>query len=151
MAVPYYSHQEPKNGNALNIVIALVLIIAVVLGGAVFAFLFYTPTTFRSTSSSSSLQDPSVTSATFACTGTCNLTGQFYSDYTSQSGPISSNKPATWMLDRPPNAIYWDIEWRISLSSPGTITIKLNTGFLVLQLQGPTSNQGSWTTSTAPY
>lgn len=151
MAVPFYSYQEPKNGNTLTIVVVLVLIIVVVLGGAVSALLFYTPTTLRSSSRSSGLQDPSVTSATLTCTGSCNLTGQFYSDYTSQSGPISSTKSAIWMLERPSNTIYWDIEWRISLTSPGTITIKLNTGFVVLQLQGPTSNQGSWTTSTGQY
>ncbi len=151
MAIPAYSHQEPKSNNTLTIVVAVVLVIAVVFGGAIFAFLFYTPTTFRSSSSSGGLQDPSVRSATLTCTGTCNLTGQFYSDYTSQSGPIQSSRSAIWMLERPSNAIYWDIEWRISLNSPGTVTITLNTGFIVLQLQGPSNNQGSWTTSTGEH
>jgi len=151
MAVPPYPYQQPKDGNTPIIVVAAVVLFVLVLVGAIASFLFYTPNILRSSSSSRDLQDPSVTSATLTCTGICNLSGQFYSDYTSQSGPIASNAPGVWMLERSSNAIYWDIEWRISLTSTGSITLTLNTGFVVLQLEGPTSNQGSWTTSTGQH
>jgi len=151
MAVPPYPYQQPKDGNTPIIVVAAVVLFVLVLVGAIASFLFYTPNILRSSSSSRDLQDPSVTSATLTCTGICNLSGQFYSDYTSQSGPIASNGPGIWMLERSSNAIYWDIEWRISLTSTGSITLTLNTGFVVLQLEGPTSNQGSWTTSTGQH
>jgi len=151
MVVPPYPHQQPEDSQNPIIVVAAVVLFVLVLVGGIAAFLFYTPNILRSSASSRDLQDPSVTSATLTCTGICNLTGQFYSDYTSQSGPIASNKSAIWQLDRPSNAIYWDIEWRINLTSTGSITVVLNTGFVVLNLQGPTSNQGSWTTSTEEH
>jgi len=151
MAVPPYFYHEPKSSNTLIIVVAVIGLIGLILVGAIVAFVFYSPNILRSSSSSRSLQDPRVTSATLTCTGICNLTGQFYSDYTSQSRPIASNGPGIWMLERPSNAIYWDIGWRFNLTSTGSITIALNTGFVVLHLQGPTSNQGSWTTSTGQY
>ncbi len=146
-----YYYQEPTSSNTQIIVVAVVILIGLVLVGAMVAFVFYTPSILSSSSSSRSLQDPKVTGATLTCTGICNLTGQFYSDYTRQSGPIASNGPGIWMLQRPSNAIYWDIEWRFNLTSTGSMTITLNTGFVVLHLQGPTSNQGSWTTSTGQY
>ncbi len=149
MAVLLYSEQPPKNSNTPIIVVA-VIVLAVVLLGGVFAFAFYTPTIFRS-SSSNGLQDPRVSSATLVCTGTCDFTAQFYSDVTGQTGQIAQNGPGAWMLQRPSNAVYWNIEWRIALSSTGSVTISLNTGYVILQLQGPTSNQGSWTTSTGQY
>ena len=151
MAAPPYPYQQPEDIHTPIIVVAAVVLFVLVLVGGIVAFLFYTPNILGTSSTSRDLQDPSVTSATLTCTGICNLTGQFYSDYTSQSGPIASNKSAIWQLDRPSNAIYWDIEWRINLTSTGSITIALNTGFAVLHLQGPTSNQGSWTTSTEEH
>ena len=151
MAAPPYPYQQPEDIHTPIIVVAAVVLFVLVLVGGIVAFLFYTPNILGTSSTSRDLQDPSVTSATLTCTGICNLTGQFYSDYTSQSGPIASNKPAIWQLDRPSNAIYWGIEWRINLTSTGSIIIALNTGFVVLHLQGPTSNQGSWTTSTEEH
>jgi hypothetical protein len=151
MMEPPYPYQQPEDSHTPIIVVAAVVLFVLVLVGGIVAFLFYTPNILRTSSTSRDLQDPSVTSATLTCTGICNLTGQFYSDYTSQSGPIASNKSAIWQLDRPSNAIYWDIEWRINLTSTGSMTIALNTGLVVLHLQGPTSNQGSWTTSTEQH
>src|SRR2546428_7723019 len=115
------------------------------------SFLFCTPKILRSVCRLADLQDPSGTDGALTCTGISNLSGHFCSDYPSQSGPIASNAPGVWMLERSSNAIYWDIEWRISLTSTGSITLTLNTGFVVLQLEGPTSNQGSWTTSTGQH
>ncbi len=151
MAVPPYPHQQQEDTHTPIVVVAAVVLFVLVLVGGIAAFLFYTPNILRSSSASRDLQDPSVTSATLTCIGICNLTGRFYSDYTSQSGPIASNKSAIWQLDRPSKAMDWDIEWRINLTSTGYMTIALNTGFVVLNLQGPTSNQGSWTTSTGQH
>src|SRR5437870_3870545 len=120
MAVPPYFYHEPKSSNTLIIVVAVIGLIGLILVGAIVAFVFYSPNILRSSSSSRSLQDPRVTSATLTCTGICNLTGQFYSDYTSLSRPIASNGPGIWMLERPSNAIYWDIEWRFNLTSTGS-------------------------------
>src|SRR5437667_5825674 len=128
MAAPPYPYQQPEDSHTPIIVVAAVVLFVLVLVGGIVAFLFYTPNILGTSSSSRDLQDPSVTSATLTCTGICNLTGQFYSDYTSQSGPIASNGPGIWQVDRSSNAIYWDIEWRIDLTSTGSSTIALNTG-----------------------
>lgn len=149
MAAPPYPYQQPKSNNTLIIVVAVVILIAVVLVGIV-AFAFYAPTIFRSSSSSNVLRDPNVTSATLVCTGTCGLTAQF-SDSTGQSRQITQNGMGTWTLLRPSNAFSWDVEWQISLGSTGSISITLNTGLQLLHLQGPTSNQGSWSTASGQY
>lgn len=150
MAVPPDPYQQPRNSNTL-IILAVIVVAVLVLGGAILAFMFYTPARFLSSTSSNSLQDPSVTSATLTCTGTCNITAHFYSDYSGASAQIAQDGPLSSTIQRSSSAIYWDIEWRITLQSTGTISITLNTGFVVSELQGPISNQGSWTTSTGQH
>jgi len=150
MAIPPYPYQQPKGNNTLFIVLIVVVLVAVVLVAGVVAFAFYAPTILRSSSSSNVRQDPAVTSATFACTGTCDLRAQF-SDNVGQSRQLAQNGPGSWTLQRPSNAFYWDVEWQISLGSSGSISITLNTGYSLVQLQGPSSNQGSWSTAAGQY
>ena len=100
MAAPPYPYQQPEDIHTPIIVVAAVVLFVLVLVGGIVAFLFYTPNILGTSSTSRDLQDPSVTSATLTCTGTCNLTGQFYSDYTSQSGPIASNHQQFGSTDR---------------------------------------------------
>ena len=149
MAAPPYPYQQPKNNNTLIILVVVVVLVAVLLVAGIVAFAFYAPTILRS-SSSNVRQDPTVTRATLACTGTCDLTAQF-SDNTGQSRRLAQNGPGSWTLQRPSNAFYWDVEWQISLGSSGSISITLNTGYSLVHLQGPSSNQGSWSTASGQY
>ena len=150
MALPPYPYQQPKSNNTLVIILVVVVLVTVLLVAGTVAFAFYAPTILRSSSSSNMRQDPTVTSATLACTGTCDLTSQF-SDNTGQSRQIAQDGPGSWTLQRPSNAFYWDVEWQISLGSSGSISITLNTGYSLVHLQGPSSNQGSWSTASGQY
>ncbi len=150
MAVPPYPYRQPRN-NTLIIVVAVVVMVAVILIGGVIAIALYTPAILRtSTGGSNNRQDPAVTSATLVCTGTCDLSAQF-SDDNGQSRQIAQNGRGSWTIQRPFSSNYWLVEWQISLRSTGSIAITLNTGYALLQVEGPTNNQGSWSTSSGQY
>ncbi len=137
-----------KKNNAL-LVVALVVILVIAVLGTVLAVMFYDPTIFQTGSRGSNtntLEHPEVTSATLACTGGCSLSAQF-SDNTGQTMQISQYGPGSWTLDRPSNAYRWQVDWQVSLGD-GSLRITLNTGHLLIQLQGPSSNQGSWSTGS---
>src|SRR6267143_4204554 len=149
MTTPMYPYQQPRKDNTL--IIAVVVIVAVVLVGTILAVGFYAPAILQSSSGvSNTVQDSSVTSATMTCTGSCDLSAHF-SDSTGQSRQIAQTGPGVWMLDRPSSAYNWQVDWQVTLGSFGSVAITLNTGRTLLQLQGPSSNQGSWSTSSGQY
>lgn len=152
MALSPSPYQQPRN-NSVGLSIALVLVAAVLLiGGIVSPLIFRAPILWHTnTAHPSTGQDPAVWAVTLTCdVGICDLTGQL-SDNTGQSMHISQIGARSWTVMRPYNTNNWLVDWQISLKSTGVLSIALNTGYSLLYVQGPTSNMGSWSTSSGQH